>query len=258
MRRLVIVLVIALLAVAVAARHPVERALGLGGRAVIAPPATRTATPAGKGRAKGGGAASSGGQAATSGRGAGGAATSTRTGTATSGGGATSSTQGAGAGKAGATSGGAVTSGGGAKSTAGASGGAASSGHGAGGAASSGGGATTTAPPVTSYPGASTISAFYAAVSAARLAQAYALLAPSLQSQQSQSAFAQAYAGVRHAAIQSLTFQSAGNFSRTFDVTVVIATATGTQTVSGAITVQDQSGGVGAPDYAISALGVAP
>jgi hypothetical protein len=112
---------------------------------------------------------------------------------------------------------------------------------------------------VTSYPGAPTISAFYDDLNAGKTADAYALLAPGLAAQTTPNTFAQTYATVKSAQVQTLTFQGAGNFIRTFSVSVAFTLTSGTvETKNGTISVQNQSGGVGAPDWQISFLGVAP
>ncbi len=112
---------------------------------------------------------------------------------------------------------------------------------------------------MTSYPGAPTITAFYSDLSAGKTADAYALLAPGLASQVTPNAFAQTYATVKSAQVQMLTLQSAGNFTRTFGVAVAFTLTSGTiETKNGTVTVQDQSGGVGTPDWQISALDIAP
>lgn len=230
-------LVVVVIALALVVRHRVERALGLRtGHTVstLAGGGKSGATGATKGSATGksaGGASTKGGGVSVSG--------------------ASTPGQGSGTAKG---SGAATKSGGGTKS-----GSATTTTTKSSGGSQSSGSAATTTPPVTSYPGAPAIAAFYAAISSGKTADAYALLAPGLAAQMTPNAFAQAYATVKSAQVQDLSLQSAGNFTRTFAVTVAFTLTSGTiETKNGTITVQDQSGGVGTPDWAISALSVAP
>lgn len=239
-RRLFVTLVVVALALVLVFRHKVERALGLrtghivstlggGGRAHGHTTTGGTTPTKGKGGKSGGGVSVSGNTAKGQGTGQGSSPK-------TSGGG-TGGSQGASAGKgAGGSTAGGGTSGSG-----------------------SGSGSQASAPPPTSYPGAPTITAFYADLGAGKTAQAYALLAPGLAAQTTPNAFAQTYATVKSAQVQDLSLQGAGNFTRTFAVTVAFTLTSGTiETKNGTVTVQDQSGGVGKPDWAISALGLAP
>jgi hypothetical protein len=140
----------------------------------------------------------------------------------------------------------------------GGSGGAAPPAGGAGGG-QTGSGTAPPPPPVSTYPGAATVVEFYADLDGGRTAAAYALLAPSLTSQVTPDAFARIYAAVRRARVVALGFEGAGNFTRLFRVTVAFTLAGGrVETATGTVAVQDQSGGVGTPDWAISQLGPAP
>ena len=234
-RRLFVTLVVVVIALALVVRHRVERALGLRTGHIVS-------TLAGGGKSGATGAT----KGSATGKSAGGASTK---GGGVSVSGASTPGQGSGTTKG---SGAATKSGGGTKSGSG------TTTKGSGGSQSPGSAATTT-PPVTSYPGAPAIAAFYAAISSGKTADAYALLAPGLTAQMTPNAFAQAYATVKSAQVQDLSLQSAGNFTRTFAVTVAFTLTSGTiETKNGTITVQDQSGGVGTPDWAISALSVAP
>jgi hypothetical protein len=115
------------------------------------------------------------------------------------------------------------------------------------------------APPTASYAGASAITAFYADLSRGKGPEAYALLAPTLASRLTPNAFGRRYAGVKSAHVRFLAPTSVGALSRTFTVTVAFTLTSGrVQTRSGSVTVQNQSGGVGAPDWAISAVSVTP
>ncbi|MCL6595517.1 MAG: hypothetical protein K6V73_04810 [Firmicutes bacterium] len=221
-RRLFVLLVALALLATVVMRHRVERALGLAA-APVAVPSRRP--PAPRPRAGGGAPAVAGGQRGKAGGGkAGGASTPSP----------------------------------------GPSGGSGGSTPPAGGAGGAGGGQTGsgTAPPppsVSTYPGAATVVEFYADLAEGRTAAAYALLAPSLTSQVTPDAFARTYAAVRGVHLVALGFEGAGNFTRLFRVTVAFTLAGGrVETTSGTVAVQDQSGGVGTPDWAISQLGPAP
>lgn len=228
-RRLFVTLVVIALAAALVFRHQVERALGLRTGHLIATLVRGGKSPSTTGQRKGG-TSSTGGS-------------SKGSGVSVSGNKASGQNAGDGSKSAGSS-----TSGGGSQS-------AGSGGSSQKGGSSQGG----SVPPVTSYPGAPAITTFYADISAGKTADAYALLAPGLAAQVTPNAFAQTYAPVKSAQVQDLSLQGAGNFTRTFDVTVAFTLTSGAiETKNGTITVQDQSAGVGTPDWAISALGVTP
>lgn len=118
---------------------------------------------------------------------------------------------------------------------------------------------SSTAPPVTSYPGAATVLAFYQAVGKGALAQAYALLAPSLTQNQSEAAFSRAYQGVTAASVESIRLESAANFTYAYAVTVAFTFGSGgVRSVSGTVTVQNASAGVGTPNWVILSLPAVP
>jgi hypothetical protein len=239
-RRLFVVTVVILLALVLVFRHRVERALGIRRSA----PVQAVAPPRGTGTSTRTGASGTTGVSVT------GSGSSTK-----SSGSTTTTNAGSGTGK----SAPAATTGGASGTQAGSQG---TTGGGTGTSTDTGtstGTSTGSAPPPTSYPGAPTITSFYADLTAGKTADAYALLAPGLAAQRTPNAFGAQYATVKSAQVETLALQSAGNFSRTFTVSVAFALTSGTvETKNGTITVQDQSGGVGAPDWQISALTVAP
>jgi len=261
MRRSVVVWIVALLIAGLAVeRHPIERALGLT-HGLASALTTGTGQGAGTSRSTAGPAAHGGrGSVSVSGSvtGSGGV---TASGTSASGsqgkasGGTSSTGSAAGSARSGSTgssapSGTSGTSGGGGASSAGS--GAAASGSGPSSGASA-------APPVTSYPGAGTVLAFYQAVGKGALAQAYALLAPSLTQSQSEAAFSQAYQGVTAASVESIRLESAANFTYEYAVTVAFTFGSGgVRSVSGTVTVQNASAGVGSPNWVILSLPAVP
>jgi hypothetical protein len=107
-------------------------------------------------------------------------------------------------------------------------------------------------------PGAPAVLAFYRDIGSGNLSGAYALTTPDWQAQQSLSAFSQTYAGVTGATVTALSIQSGGNFSRTYNVTVTFTVNGTTQTQSGTVTVVDESGGQGTPDWHLQQPTFAP
>jgi hypothetical protein len=112
---------------------------------------------------------------------------------------------------------------------------------------------------VSTYPGASTVIDFYQAIGQGALSEAYGMLAPSITQSQSESAFAKAYQGVTGASVESIRLESAANFTYTYTVAVTLDGPSGSiRTVSGNVTVQNQSAGVGAPNWVIISLPAVP
>lgn len=263
MRRTVVIWIVALLVAGLAVeRHPVERALGLsqGVRSVLAPQKTKASIPSsgqGSGRSSASGTGK-GGATQTSSRGsttAPGAPTvsgTSPTGQNSSQGGSGTST---GSGTGSHASGGSGQGAGGGSATGHSGGGNPSEAASGGGQGASGG---TTAPPVSSYPGASTVISFYQAVGGGNMSQAYAMLAPSLTQSQSEATFAAPYQGTTAASVESIQLESAANFTYTYRVTVSLTVSGGTRTVSGRVTVQNASAGVGTPKWEILSLPAVP
>lgn len=102
--------------------------------------------------------------------------------------------------------------------------------------------------PETGVPGAGAVLSFFRDVSAANWASAYGSTTPDLQQSMTLGRFQAAYSPFLHAAVVGLSLQSAGNFSRTFIVT--LSRADGVKQ-TGTVNVDDTSGGSGPPDWQV-------